>query len=434
MLSFFRLAWKTERSHHDYGATRCGMSQKRLSTGKRVVVIALALIAMVSGVYFAGKSGSNPEAYSNDFNVYYHAAREVFAGRDPYQRILGDSTPYIYPPLLAELIIPLAILPLPVAAYVWFLISAASIAAAAWMSASLAGKRGGDDAVERLIEPPLWRGAIAACSAVLVLRFVLDTFNLGQVNAVVAALAVAHVYLFSRGRKGLSAVALVVAISIKLTPALLLLYHIGKLRLKFATACAALLFAVTAVSFSPFGMSGVDVFKAFWGRTVRNEQGYDLAYSGNQSLRGAIGRANKGEANLPNEDESRKPADLTTILVSVALLGLATFAAVRARDELAGVAPFFCGMVLLSPLSWKSHYVILILPAAYLFYLGTTSGSTRRLVVATLGVAFVLFNLTSPRVIGVAKAEWADAHSLVFVGALLVFVACVTSVKPPSRT
>jgi alpha-1,2-mannosyltransferase len=413
------------------------MSQKRLSTGERVVVIALALTALVSGVYFAGKSGSNPDTYSNDFNVYYHAAREVIAGRDPYQHSLGDWTPYIYPPLLAELSIPLVILPLPVAAYLWFLINAASIVAAAWMSASLAvGKRAGDDAVERLNEPPLWRGAIAAGSVVLVLRFVLDTFNLGQVNAVVTALAVAHVYLFARGRKGLSAVALVIAISIKLTPALVLLYHIGKLRLKFAAACAALLFAVTAVSFLPFGVSGVDVFKAFWGRTVKNEQGYDFAYSGNQSLRGAIARANETAAkpSTMSDEESRKPADPTSILLSITLIFLATFAAVRARDELAAAAPFFCGMVLFSPLSWKAHYVILILPAAYLFYMATTSGRTGRLVVATLGAAFVLFNLTSPRVIGLAAAEWADAHSLVFVGGLLIFVASLSFVAQPDRT
>src|SRR5678815_202233 len=95
---------------------------------------------LASGFYFAGKSGSTPDAYSNDFNVYYHAASEVIAGHDPYQHSLGDWTPYIYPPLLAELMVPLALLPLPVAAYLWFLVSAASMAGAAWMPARLAWK------------------------------------------------------------------------------------------------------------------------------------------------------------------------------------------------------------------------------------------------------------------------------------------------------
>jgi alpha-1,2-mannosyltransferase len=414
------------------------MSQRRLSTREGVVLLAIAFAALVSGFYFAGKSGSNPESYRNDFNVYYHAAREVIAARDPYQHSLGDWTPYIYPPLLAEVLIPLALLPLPVAAYVWFLISAASIIWTASMSASLAFlDRGWGDKRERLSEPAQLRGTIAACAVVLVIRFVLDTFSLGQVNAIVAALTVAHLYLYARGRKGLSAIALVLAISIKLTPALLLLYHITKLRLKFAAACGALLFVITAASFLPFGLSGVTVFKTFWSRTVKNEQGYDFAYSGNQSLRGAIARANKSEASpwaLPQSDESRKPADPTTILISIALLAVATFAAVRARDDLAAAAPFFCGMVLLSPLSWKAHYVILILPAAYLFYVAKTSGNAGRLVAAILAVAFVLFNLTSPNVIGLAAAEWADAHSLVFMGALLIFIASLPFADHTQRT
>jgi alpha-1,2-mannosyltransferase len=398
------------------------MSRERRSNGERVVVITLALTALVSGFYFAGKGGSNPDAYSNDFNVYYHASREIIAGRDPYQRSLSDWTPYIYPPLLAELIIPLAFLPLPIAAYVWFLISAASVVAAATMSGSLAF---GD--TRELNERVVWRWAIAGLAVVLVLRFVLDTFNLGQVNAIVAALAVAHIYFYARDRKWLSALALVVAISIKLTPALFLVYHIAKSRLKFAAASSALLFALTAVSFLPFGPSGMGGLQTFWERAVKNKQGYDFAYSGNQSLRGVIARAKKSEAKLPDEDESRKPEDLAAIVISVALLALATFSAVRARSEIAAAAPFFCGMVLLSPLSWKAHYVSLILPAAYLIFLAKTCGSRRRLVAATLGAAFVLFNLTSPRVIGLPAAEWADAHSLVFVGGLLIYIASLAS-------
>jgi alpha-1,2-mannosyltransferase len=401
------------------------MSQKRLSTVQRVVVLVLGIAGLVSGLYFARKSGTNPEAYSNDFNVYYHAAREVIAGRDPYQHSLGDWTPYLYPALLAELIVPLAFLPLPVAAYLWFLISVASILAAAWMSASLSEDKRGRAAPDQTVsESSLWRAAIAPCAVVLVLRFVLDTLNLGQVNAVVAALAVAHVYLYARDRKALSAVALVIAVSIKLTPALLLVYHIAKLRLKFAVACATLIVAVTAMSFLPFGVRGPDAFQVFWGRTVKNEQGYDFGDTGNQSLRGAVERLiDRSGDDTVNEGERRKPTERAATLISIALLALAVFAAVRARSELAAAAPFFCCLVLLSPLSWKAHYVILILPVAYMLSLAKTKA--RPFIAATLGAAFVLFNLTSPHVIGLAAAEWADAHSLVFGGALLIFIACV---------
>ena len=97
----------------------------------RTVLMALVVCVLMSGIYFAGKSGANPEVYGNDFDVYYYAAREIIGGRDPYQHSLGEWTPYIYPPLLAELVVPLALAPLPIAAYLWFLINAGAIFAAA---------------------------------------------------------------------------------------------------------------------------------------------------------------------------------------------------------------------------------------------------------------------------------------------------------------
>ncbi|MEK6284605.1 MAG: glycosyltransferase family 87 protein [Acidobacteriota bacterium] len=422
-------------------ATSSGRRRRGRLTATRAVVVALAVVALLSGFYFARKSGADPNVYGNDFSVYYHAAREVIAGRDPYQHSLGDWTPYIYPPLLAELTAPFALLPLPVAAYFWFLINVGSVAAAAWMSANLAsdGKKRDSAALKQSVDESFaWRAVIAASAVVIVFRFVLDSLSLGQVNPLVAALSVAHVYLYARDRKALSAVALVFAVSIKLTPAVLLVYHIAKLRLKFAAACAALLVAVTALSFLPFGAHSTDAFRVFVNRTVKNEQGYDFAYAGNQSLRGAVARltAHANEAAQPNnEGSSRRPGDATTLLISIALLALASFAAVRARSDLAAAAPFFCCIVLLSPLSWKAHYVILILPVTLLFVRARASAKAPRcLIAAALLAAFGLFNLTSPRVIGLAAAEWADAHSLVFAGALLIFIACVASAGKQVRS
>ena len=418
----------------DSDPSNAGLSEGRgvvRITTARVAIIGLVVGALLSGWYFARKSGTNPEVYSNDFNVYYHAAREVLAGRDPYQRSLGDWTPYIYPPLLAELIIPLAFLPLPVAAYVWFLISAASMVGASWISARLGTQRELHSGLKQSVpEASSWRAVIAAGAMVVVLRFVLDTFNLGQVNAVVAGLAIAHVYLYARGKKALSAVALVIAVSFKLTPALLLVYHVAKLRLKFALACVALIVSVNALSFLLFGANGVDTFRFFVSRTVKNEQGYDFAYAGNQSLRGAIARLTQraNEASLPGNGEAREPVEAVTLLISMVLLAFAIFAAVRAQNELAAAAPLFCCMVLLSPLSWKAHYVFMLLPVARLVSLMKTAGKPRYVIAAALAVTFGLFNLTSPRVIGLAAAEWADAHSLVLAGAFLIFAACVASV------
>lgn len=393
----------------------------------RAVFVVLGVCVLTSGIYFARRSGANAEVYSNDFNVYYYAAREIVAGHDPYQRSLGEWTPYLYPPFLAELIVPLALLPLPVAAYLWFLINAASIAAAAWMAAALAS-----EPKQRDLSPlrhQILRPALTACAVIIVLRFVLDNFNLGQVNPLVAALAVAHVYLYARGRRALSAVALVVAISIKLTPALLLVYHVSRLRLKYSAACVALLAGLTIVSFLPFGAAATEACRTFVDRTIKNEQGYELGDVGNQSLRGVVARIaahlNKTE---PDQGESHNPTTGLTLLLSAGLLVVSILSASRARDELPAVAPLFCCMVLLSPLSWKAHFVMLIPPLAYLFAVMRSSAKARRLLIAAaLVVTLLLFNVPSPRIIGLAAAEWADAHSFVFTGALLIFIASVAS-------
>lgn len=388
----------------------------------RAIFVVLVLIVLSSGVYFARQSGGNAEVYSNDFNVYYHAATEVRGGRDPYQNSLGAWTPYLYPPLLAGALIPLTMLPVTVAAYLWFLISAASMFGAAWMSATLATA---SERVDGSAEAsPSLRDTVAVASVVLVLRFALDTFNLGQVNTIVAALAVAHVYLYARDRKTLSLMALALAISIKLTPALLIIYHIAKLRLKFAAACIAIVVGVTMLSFLPFEVRGLNAFQIFANRTLKNDQGYNLADPGNQSLRGAVARLNARD--IVDEGQPRNPAEPITLAIAILLLTAAVLAARRARSEIVGAAPFFCCVVLLSPLSWKAHFVIFVLPGACLLFAvlhSKTSPAARRAFLSVILASFALFNLTSPRIIGPAAAEWADAHSLVTLGGLLILFA-----------
>jgi len=380
---------------------------------KLTLFIAIGLAAVIGGLYFASRSGSDSEVYGNDFNVYYHASREVIAGRDPYQNSLSEWTPYLYPPLLSELLTPLALLPLTVAAYIWFLISAFSVIVTALMCARM------------LPESRTSKWFVAPVAIVILFRFLLDNFNLGQVNAIVTALAVAHVFLYARGKKFWSAVALAIAVSIKLTPAIFLVYHIAKLRLRFSLACIVLVGGITALSFLPMGTSAAGAFSEFANRTLRNEQGYNFADPGNQSLRGALARLITTVTDV-TRDNSRMVFSGSSVLLSIIVLAAAVWGAIRARDEMLAVAPFFCCAVLLSPLSWKAHFIMLILPLAQLSGAMLNSPRTRRrLIAATLVTAFVLFNLTSPRVVGLAAAEWSDAHSFVFAGGLLVLIASV---------
>ena len=164
-------------------------------------------------------------------------------------------------------------------------------------------------------------------------------------------------------------------------------------------------------------------------RTVKNEQGFNLAYSGNQSLRAALARvtSNATESfDQMDDPDVRQPTNVLTIIGALVLLALAIIAASFARSESAA-APFFACYVLISPLSWKAHFVALIFPVAFLIgqIFSINNERLRRVLTVLLFVAFVVFTLTSHRLIGKPAAGWADSHSLICAGALLIFFTTV---------
>lgn len=407
----------------------------------------LAVAVIGAGFYFSGRSESDPGRYGNDFNVYYYAAREIVEGRDPYQNSIGDWTPYLYPPLLAELLVPLSVLPVRPAAYVWFLVSAASLIGGSWLVAKMGTGRAanaetGNGAVEgdaASKERPGHQMLVAAASIAIVFRFALDTFDLGQVNAIVASLVAAHVYLSWRRRPVASALAFALAVSFKLTPLLLVCYHLARGRVRFALQCLGMLALITMLSFSLFGRRATDAFATFVDRTVMNEQGFDFGYDGNQSLRGVtarvktpMGATDRYVGGVGGEAARRRPSSASTILVGLLLLGVAALATRRAQGEIAAAAPFVCLLVILSPLSWKAHFVVLLLPAAFLILVAWRSALPWSVSLGSVGLVFLLFNVTSPKVIGLRAAEWADAHSLIFAGSMILFAAsCLVRAQPP---
>ena len=195
-----------------------------------------------------------------------------------------------------------------------------------------------------------------------------------------------------------------------------------------------------AASFLPFGSRAAETFGVFFNRTVRNQQGFDLAYGGNQSLRGFVARltADTQATEHPQVSEAqtdgsvREPSSALTLALALVLIAAALAAAAMARTEMAAAAPFFACMVMLSPLSWKAHFAILILPVA--FIIGRAPGEShavrKRLLVAALIAIFALSNLTSKNLFGEGFSAWCDMRSLVLAAA---FVAYVTAVWQAAR-
>jgi len=101
---------------------------------------------VVLGAILLRQAVSPNGQYAFDFQVYHAAAGQIAAGYSPYDpSMFAGPIPaqgallYKYPPLLAQLLVPLAGLPLGLAAGIWFLAQGFAVFAATWLAARAGG-------------------------------------------------------------------------------------------------------------------------------------------------------------------------------------------------------------------------------------------------------------------------------------------------------
>ncbi len=139
-----------------------------------------------------------PYGGASDFRFYYQAAQHVLHGRSPFSEV-----GYVYPPLLACVLVPLARLNYLTARWVWFGVSHAALLLSAYL---------------------LWRQIGRGRLALAVIAFVWaaggaaeDGLSIGQVDCVLLLLMV----LAITGTGGMEASAVAAAFGLKLFPGLL---------------------------------------------------------------------------------------------------------------------------------------------------------------------------------------------------------------------
>ncbi|GAA1428950.1 glycosyltransferase 87 family protein [Microlunatus lacustris] len=275
-----------------------------------------------------------------DLQVYVYAVKDMLAGRD----IFATTTPFwnlyfIYPPIAAVLMVPLAFGPYVFWQVVWTL---ALVGAQQSVLRRCRVRRG-------------WVLGLLGVAVVLAVEPIRTTLGYGQVNTLLMALVVADLLPDRPGeRRRLPQGTLIgLAAAIKLTPMLFVVFAFlaGRRRVAvtgfvsfvvFTGIGAVLLFSETLEFF--LGLSGGDT------RTA------SPLYSGNQSLLGVFFRLG---------DTSR-----TTTLLGLAVAGtvalLGTLVAAhwwRRGEQVFAVALVGLCTCLASPLSWTHHYVW-ILPMA----------------------------------------------------------------------
>ena len=275
-----------------------------------------------------------------DLQVYVYAVKDMLAGKD----IFATTTPFwnlyfIYPPIAAILMTPLAFGPYAFWQVVWS-------GGLVWAQQSV---------LKRCGAPRGWKLGLIGIAVVLAVEPIRTTLGYGQVNTMLMALVVADLLPDAPGeRRRIPQGTLIgFAAAIKLTPALFVLFAflIGKARV-----------AVTAmISFAVFtGIGAILLFREtlvfFGGLSGGDTRTASPLYAGNQSLLGVFFRFG----------DSSRTTTLLGLAVSGVLAVLGCLVAAhwwRNDEKVFAVALVGLTTCLASPLSWTHHYVW-ILPMA----------------------------------------------------------------------
>ena len=138
-----------------------------------------------------------------DFEVFYKAGQRFLAADQLYQATDGHYQ-FKYMPFAACYFIPLALLPLTVAKYIWMMIILAASLGIYWLSFRL------------IILLPSRRGkGILLISILILARFFVREIELGQVNAVFVLILLSMMFAHMREKIGLAGLLLGIAITIK---------------------------------------------------------------------------------------------------------------------------------------------------------------------------------------------------------------------------
>lgn len=353
----------------------------KLTHRAKLVFVSLVAIVVVLSFFLAHNF--------IDFPVYYAAGRSLLSGRtDLYSPdfALGRVMDYRYPPFFLLALFPLWHLPYHIAAYVWSLLQAIEIVGCAVI-------------VGRIFHASrsMWLAVAFAASPYFVMAL-----HYGNAQLLVVFLMFASFYYVLRRRDIAAAVLMALAITIKLTPILLLPYFAVKKRW---TMLAAVVVFLTAINIAPSAYFGFrennQLLKTWYEHVVVSQEFHEENGPINLSLKGELRRYLSsvdysqridGDVNYPAMNCASVSRDrvvtgwaisATVIFIGVLLLmwrfdkpliGVQDGEAHDAnRDELMPLelSVMICLILFIGPLTSKIYFTALLWPLACLAELAT---------------------------------------------------------------
>lgn len=306
----------------------------------------------VAALAWAGWRLLGAVPYRIDVDVYRMGGQAWLDGRPLYADGAmfhtrgGLDLPFTYPPLAAVAFSPFALLSLEAASAaitvttLVLLIVAVTIVlhrCDVWPETTVTG--------EPAWLRQAWLAAAVVAPAVVYLEPIRSNFDFGQINVVLMTLVIAD--CVPRRTPWPRGMLLGLAIALKLTPAVFLLYFLLRrdTRALLVTAASAVVATLVGVAFA-----WRDSLE-YWTETVRNTDRIGTAtLNTNQNIAGALARLGLGEG----------PRFVLWVIACFAVLGLTVWAVRRVLKADQPVLALICvamfGLVV-SPVSWSHHWV-----------------------------------------------------------------------------
>lgn len=356
--------------------------------------------------------------------------RAAPGGTIPWERL--DVAPgwYLYPPFFLVLVWPLSQLPAWAAAAAFETLKWLALFYCLRLAWRLSAPRGED-------VPPI----VALGSIGLTWRFLWNDLAHQNVNLFLLLAALAGCWMLRRGRDAWAGALVAAAAAVKVTPALLLVYFAYKRRWRaLVGAAAAGVACLVALPAAVFGFeNNLNLLREWYVAIVQSYLGPGAVDSmhGNLSLTALLNR-------LFTETRHFDYGVTITIVelpdwarlgiraaLSAAIIGLLAWTCrgrltpnERGPALAAEVGMVQIAMLILSGISWKAHYVAMLLPNAVLLaYLADARHTrARRAVGGLLGVSAACCLLTGD-LITPTGADYAEALGVITLGACAAGVA-----------
>ena len=369
--------------------------------------------------------------------AYYPRFIKLPAGMETYpqaasclwhgQMLQACDQGFTYPPFFALAMLPFAPMPLWLRDLVWYAITLAATIGAFKLSESLARK-----ALPSPLDDTEWLW-VRILTLLLSAKLILAVFENQAYDALVLVAVLLGLAALSNNRPLAAGAGLALAAALKATPLIFLPYLLWKRH--FVSAAVFVLVYATAsllpdILFAP--TSGAGYFSTWLAEVAGPALGvnpagapfafWDGANILNHSLRGAIAL---------NIDEAHQRSLFEAALAfadgcfAVIVGTLVAVSSRRPQSIAIDGSLLLIAMLMLSPMTSRSHYVALLLPYMTLLALNWRDRETAALGRAVLAISFFLVTLAGNDAVGQTVTVWAYRHSAIVLGtlALLLYFA-----------